>query len=267
MGYIDLEEAAAGRLDCWPLFSTRTPLALLSLLACDHMFNEPAERNLLARVRDLVERETGSRPRGPIRLLTNLRVCGVEFNPVSFYYVFTEDGKDLETVVAEVSNFPWFEQHCYVIRPVEEVPEGRPAVLRRFSSHDKQFHVSPFIEIPGVRYDWLVGTPAERVSVRIGVEHDGEGFFSAGLDAKRLPWSSWNLLKMQRRYPAHTLKVMTGILFEAVKLFRRGLQFIPHPTGTTTRLSRAVEVAVGSVQGVSATFAWIAGGCKAALRT
>lgn len=51
---------------------------LLSLLPCDHMFNEPLDEAFLSRVRDVVERETGMRPAGPIRLLTNLRVLGVE---------------------------------------------------------------------------------------------------------------------------------------------------------------------------------------------
>jgi uncharacterized protein len=39
-------------------------------------------------VRDVVEEQTGARPEGPIRLLTQLRSLGHCFNPVSFYYCF-----------------------------------------------------------------------------------------------------------------------------------------------------------------------------------
>src|SRR5690349_11192691 len=37
-------------------------------------------------VRDLVQKETGRRPAGPIRLLTQIAYLGYCFNPVSFYY-------------------------------------------------------------------------------------------------------------------------------------------------------------------------------------
>lgn len=238
MAYVDLEELESGSLENWPLFSSRTPWALVSLLPRDHMCNEPLDVALLTRVRDVVERETGKRPAGPVRLLTNLRVLGVEFNPVSFYYIFDPSGKSVETVVAEVSNFPWFEQHNYVVTPVGKTGEIGP--LRRFSGHEKAFHVSPFMAIDGISYDWLVGRPDERVQVRIGLQERDESFFMASLDARRLPWSVGNLLAMQMLYPVHTLYVMTGILYEAGKLFKRGFTFFPHPDGTETTLSIAV---------------------------
>ena len=43
-------------------------------------------------VSELVERRTGRRPRGPIRLLTHLRYFGYCMNPVSFYYCFDLSG-------------------------------------------------------------------------------------------------------------------------------------------------------------------------------
>ncbi len=66
-------------------------------------------------VRDLVETETGHRPCGPIRLLTHLRYFGYCFNPVSFYYCYDPSGQDIVAVVAEVTNTPWGERHCYVL--------------------------------------------------------------------------------------------------------------------------------------------------------
>lgn len=253
MAYVDLEELASGSLENWPLFSSRTPWALLSLLPRDHMFNEPLDVALLTRVRDVVERETGMRPAGPIRLLTNLRVLGVEFNPVSFYYVFDASGERLEALVAEVSNFPWFEQHNYVITPVAGKEEFGP--LRRFSGHEKAFHVSPFMAIDGICYDWLVGRPDERVQVRIGLHERDVSFFMASLDARRVPWTVGNLLAMQVLYPVHTLRVMAGILYEASKLFKRGLTFFPHPDGAETTLSRAVEKVVSAGNALSQAFA------------
>eukprot|EP00166_Cyanidium_caldarium_P003580 ctg_348.g260 len=80
-------------------------------------------------VRQLVQRELhlAEPPRGPIRLLTNLTYWGIEFNPVSFYYVFDEADQRVEYVVAEINNIPWFEQHAYVLRPCQD---GEPATRR-----------------------------------------------------------------------------------------------------------------------------------------
>ncbi|MGC3965993.1 MAG: DUF1365 family protein [Pirellulales bacterium] len=68
-----------------------------------------------ATVRELVESRLGFQPAGPIRLLTNLRMLGLRMNPVSFYYCYAGDGTKLEALVAEVTNTPWDERHCYVL--------------------------------------------------------------------------------------------------------------------------------------------------------
>ena len=47
-------------------------------------------------------------------LLTHLRHFGYCFNPVSFYYGYAEDGTTLDWILAEITNTPWGERHCYV---------------------------------------------------------------------------------------------------------------------------------------------------------
>lgn len=243
MAYVDLDDLESGVLDFWPIFSSRTLISLSSLLSSDHMFNEPHSIPLSTRVKDVVQRFTGKRPTGPIRLLTNLRTFGIEFNPVSFYYIFDETGEKLETLVAEVSNFPWFEQHNYVVFPADE---GRSGGLRRFTGHPKAFHVSPFMGIRDYRYDWLVMSPNDSVSVKIEVSEGNRAFFMAGMDAKRVNWTLWNLCKLQILYPLHTLLVMLEILYEAGKLFMKGVTFHPHPNGVETKLSRLVHCVVST---------------------
>ena len=66
-------------------------------------------------VRNLVEQETGTRPKGPIRLLTHLRYFGHCFNPVCFYFCYDQWDREVETIIAEVHNTPWGEAHCYVL--------------------------------------------------------------------------------------------------------------------------------------------------------
>lgn len=59
-------------------------------------------------VREIVHRETGERPVGPIRLLTHLRYFGYCFNPAAFFFVYSKDGSRLESIVLQVTNTPWF---------------------------------------------------------------------------------------------------------------------------------------------------------------
>jgi uncharacterized protein len=101
-------------------------------------------------VRMKVEQETGTLPAGPIRLLTQLRMFGHCFNPVSFYYCFTPE-EQLEAVVAEVTSTPWGERHAYVLQRTAEGP-----VLA--ADFEKKLHVSPFMGMEQ-RYLWSVAAP------------------------------------------------------------------------------------------------------------
>lgn len=260
MALVDLDDLRTKRLDNWPIFSSTTPLAVTALLSRDHMVHEDPTRDLDSRVRDFVQRQSGTRPRGRIQLLTNLRVLGVEFNPVSFYYIFSrEDPELVEGIVAEVANFPWFEQYPYYTEPqtvqTTTVRTSSPASsspqvgtqLRPFRTVEKNFHVSPFMPFDGLRYNWQFSHPTQSNRIRISLtdtrDNDKSVFF-ASLDAQRKEWTSINLLKMQWQYPLYSLSVMFGILYEALKLLRAGHTFFPHPTGVTSRLSRLVDTLV-----------------------
>ena len=80
-----------------------------------HDYLRPETLPLDRAVRETVEDDTGRRPQGPIRLLTQLRSFGHCFNPVSFYYCLDGSGERLDAVVAEVTNTPWGERHAYVL--------------------------------------------------------------------------------------------------------------------------------------------------------
>lgn len=91
----------------WPLAASERG-AIVAFNRADHLKNMGFDDlPLAAAVRTLVERETGQRPEGPIRLLTHLRYFGYCFNPVSFYFCYSRDSGEVETIVAEVSNTPW----------------------------------------------------------------------------------------------------------------------------------------------------------------
>src|SRR5210317_759703 len=110
MAFLDLDELGEVFKGRW-LWSTRR-MALVRFRRKDYL-GDP-DVSLDQAVRELVEERTGSRPQGPIRLLTNLTWFGYCFNPISVYYCYEKDRRTLDTIVAEVNNTPWGERSCYV---------------------------------------------------------------------------------------------------------------------------------------------------------
>jgi DUF1365 family protein len=215
MAYLDLaelDEVFAGR---W-LWSARRP-ALAWFRRADYLGD--AARPLDEEVRDRVERETGRRPGGPIRLLTHLRMFGHCFNPVSFYYCFARSGERVEAIVAEITNTPWNERHAYVL----EAGEG--PLRFRFG---KAFHVSPFMPM-GLAYDWKFSAPAERLAVHMRNLDGGGRLFEATLSLRRREISGRSLAGALARHPLMTARVLGAIYWQAFRLWTRGTPFHAHP--------------------------------------
>jgi hypothetical protein len=184
----------------------------------------PPEKPLAETVRSLVGDQLGRRPRGPIRLLTHLRYLGYCFNPVSFYYCFDERGREVEAIVAEVSNTPWGEMHPYVL---DAKGADRRGAFWRFALA-KNFHVSPFMPMD-IDYDWRFTAPAERLVVHMKNLSEGEPVFDATMALARRPVTGANLAKVLARHPFMTGKVITAIHWQAFKLWWKRTPFHPHP--------------------------------------
>ena len=161
-------------------------------------------------------------PRGPIRLLTQLRSWGMCFNPVSFYYCFAQDGKTLQTVLAEVTNTPWGERHSYAVAPA---PDGSRLLRGTF---DKQLHVSPFMGMDHV-YETRATTPAQTLSVHIESRRGEQKAFDATLAMERRELTAASARAVTLRYPLATARVLALIYGHAVALKLAGARVYPHP--------------------------------------
>jgi DUF1365 family protein len=220
MMYLDLDELPTLFRGRW-FWSIRRP-ALARFQRANHLGDPSTE--LSEAVRDLVERETGHRPGGPVRLLTHLSYFGYCFNPVSFYYCFAEDGVSLQTIVAEVNNTPWGERDVYVLPDSMDIGANG---VRRFQPA-KKMHVSPFMPMR-IDYDWCFGEPGDRLSVYMANSNRGQRFFDASLKLKRKEISGMALAGVLARFPLMTVKVVTAIYWQAFRLWLKRCPIYAHP--------------------------------------
>jgi hypothetical protein len=246
MMYLDLDELPELFRDRW-LWSCDRP-ALARFWRRDHL-GDPT-RPLSEAVRDLVERTTGVRPTGPIRLLTHLRYFGYGFNPVSFYYCFDRDGQQVETIVAEVNNTPWGEQHPYVLgASLNEAGPGRKRY--RFN---KAFHVSPFMDMD-VQYDWRFTDPGRHLTIHMDNWQRDSRFFDATMTMARTEITGGSLARVLAQYPMMTAKVIGAIYWNALRLWLKRVPVHAHPgTGPIGRSTRPSSKAAAS-EGARRTFA------------
>ena len=172
MWHVDLDELDELDRRLWAFGNDRR--ALTTIRARDHL-GDP-RRTIRANVERYLSGHGIDLGGGRVSLLTNARVLGYVFNPLSIFYCHSPDGS-LRCAVAEVHN-TYGERHCYLLEPGER---GRV-------SAGKEFYVSPFLTVDG-SYEMTLVPPGERLSVQMALRQDGERVFAASLTGRRRPVS------------------------------------------------------------------------------
>ncbi len=218
MMHLDLDELPS-LFEKFRFWSTER-FALACFKRKDH-YGDPS-LPLATSIRDLVETRTGKKHHGPITLLTHLRYFGYVMNPVSFYYCWNDERTQVETVIAEVHNTPWGEQHCYVLDG--EITQGK----NRQFNFNKSFHVSPFMNMDQ-EYAWYFNCPDERLHISMQSFENEQHMFTASMRLQSEPISQSSLNRVMFNYPLMTVKVIAAIYWQALKLWWKKTPFYEHP--------------------------------------
>lgn len=204
----------------------RNRFALLSFYDRDHgdvAQSGPQRRSARDWVDDQL-RAAGLPTGGKVLALCFPRVLGYVFNPLTVWFCHAPDGR-LAAILYEVSN-TFGQRHSYLL-PARAEADGR---VRH--GCDKRFYVSPFMDME-MNYAFCVAPPnggdKEEISVTIRQGDDDGPMLTAALVARRRSFTDRELLSAWARRPLMTLKVMAGIHWEALHLWRKGLRLRPRP--------------------------------------
>ncbi len=214
-------------LDELPALARTTPLLgadrrrPVELRTRDHF--RGSSRDLRTRLASALATRGLPPPRGPVRVLTQGRVLGQGFNPVSFWWAYDAHG-GLLACVAEVNN-TFGDRHPYVMPAgdAERTPLGLAWTVR------KRMHVSPFMDLSG-SYRFELSEPGPDLTVRATLVRGDEVSLRAGFEASRRPLSNRALLGAMLRLPGMPWQVWTSIHAQAIALWRKGARYHRRPT-------------------------------------
>jgi DUF1365 family protein len=165
---------------------------------------------------------------GQVLMLTNARLLGHVFNPISVYWCHRPVSAEarsagatrgeLECVVAEVHN-TYGERHCYLLRTDDAGRAETP----------KDFYVSPFLTVEG-QYKMLLRVPGDRLAISVTLRQQGGTALTATVVGTRRPATPAALARMLLRRPLITYRTSALIRRHGIALWLRRLPVLSRPT-------------------------------------
>ncbi len=158
-----------------------------------------------------------------IVLVTMPRVLGYSFNPVSFWLCLDET-QSLRAVICEVNN-TFGETHSYLcIHKDIRIIKGAD-----WLNAGKIFHVSPFLEREG-EYRFRFSLNKNRLGIWIDYyDIENKKKLLTSLTGKLSPLNKAGLRKAFWQHPLVTLKAITLIHWQALKLFKKRVKYNDKP--------------------------------------
>ena len=148
-----------------------------------------------------------------IKILCFPRILGYVFNPLSVFYCYDEN--KLIAIFYEVKNTS-NEQHTYIFAKSKNTN-------KKIFKHqcNKNFYVSPFIGMKG-KYLFTNRLTKNHINIVIDLYDNNNKVLMASQSGKFSDFKASKLLKYNLINPLFGLKIMTAILFEALRIFLKG---------------------------------------------
>ncbi|MEQ1877515.1 MAG: DUF1365 domain-containing protein [Bdellovibrionia bacterium] len=160
----------------------------------------------------LRERHGLTAPVGRALLVTQARMFGYAFNPVSFFFCYDSAGHPL-AVLAEVNN-TFGESKTYLVQSAA----GEIAV------QPKDFYISPFVALDA-RLKMSLPFPNGELRLHIQSEENGSPVLIAGLTGRAVPLTGRRLLRNCIKFPLAGLVTILRIHWHALMLYFRKVPY------------------------------------------
>ena len=210
--FLDLDEI--NELDNKISFFSYNKFNILSFFDKDHGYRDGS--SIKSWLIQILQKKNISTKNIKIKILCYPRIFGYVFNPLSIFFIYDSDS-NLTTILYEVKN-TFGEQHTYVFK----IDIKNKQILNNCK---KRFYVSPFMDLES-KYFFKMLIPNERLSVIIE-QRDKEGkLLFASQDGERVKMSSKNLLISYLKHPLMTIKIISAIHYEALKLWIKGVKLV-----------------------------------------
>ena len=160
-----------------------------------------------------------------IRLLCYPRIFGYVFNPLSIFYCYEKN--KLQAIFYEVKN-TFNEQHTYIFKLNKK--------NKNMQFCKKKFFVSPFMDME-TNYTFKLINPTDKLFVSIK-QRDKRGIVLTAVQTGiRKEFSTLQLVKNFFKYPLMTIKIIFGIHFEALLLWKKGAIYRSRVTKIKNKVS------------------------------
>jgi uncharacterized protein len=151
-----------------------------------------------------------------ILLLTNPRILGYVFNPISIYFCIRKNDEPM-AVICEVCN-TFFERKAYVIKT-----SGYKTGDLIEHEQVKNFYISPFCK-PDDKFK--IQMPSEKFEASATTFRDGEEIMRAQMSATSIPLTNETLIQSALRYPLSTMVAISRIHYQAMLLYLKKIPFL-----------------------------------------